>query len=262
MPNVRVHSAFEPLTVSRRTPVFVLTGAGISAESGVRTFRDAGGFWHSYRFEDVASPEAWAKDPALVWKFYSERRGQLTGIEPNSAHRALAELERQLDDAFFLCTQNVDPLHELAGSQRLLHMHGELVKSRCERGHAPPFDDRVPPRHGDRSRTRVVSRLSLSLTDEPRQAGNAPFTRRMSCSTCGRGRYPVLRMAQANGIRAATAIDIVEAAYRLDGSESEWLTALLEHAAKDLDTGSGAYAFTGNESAPDFATARRSPSMT
>jgi NAD-dependent deacetylase len=141
MPNVRVHSAFEPLTVSRGTPVFVLTGAGISAESGVRTFRDAGGLWHSYRFEDVASPEAWAKDPALVWNFYSERRGQLTGIEPNGAHRALAELERQLDDAFFLCTQNVDSLHELAGSQRLLHMHGELAKSRCERGHAPPFDD-------------------------------------------------------------------------------------------------------------------------
>lgn len=141
MPNVRIHSVFEPLTVSRHTPVFVLTGAGISAESGVRTFRDAGGLWHSYRFEEVASPEAWAKDPALVWKFYSERRGQLVGIEPNDAHRALAELERQLGDAFFLCTQNVDSLHELAGSQRLLHMHGELVKSRCERGHAPPFDD-------------------------------------------------------------------------------------------------------------------------
>ena len=141
MPSVRAHFAFEPLTVSRRTSVFVLTGAGISAESGVRTFRDAGGLWHSYRFEDVASPEAWAKDPALVWKFYSERRDQLTGIEPNDAHRALAELERQLDDAFFLCTQNVDSLHELAGSRRLLHMHGELVKSRCERGHAPPFDD-------------------------------------------------------------------------------------------------------------------------
>lgn len=141
MPNARIHSAFEPLTVSRRTPVFVLTGAGISAESGVRTFRDAGGLWHSYRFQDVASPQAWAKDPALVWRFYSERRGQLMGIEPNAAHRALAELERQLDDAFFLCTQNVDSLHELAGSQRLLHMHGELAKSRCERDHAPPFAD-------------------------------------------------------------------------------------------------------------------------
>ena len=141
MPDVRAHSAFEPLTVSRRSPVFVLTGAGISAESGVRTFRDAGGLWHSYRFEEVASPEAWAKDPALVWKFYSERRARLSGIQPNAAHRALAELESQLDDAFFLCTQNVDSLHELAGSQRLLHMHGELMKSRCERGHAPPFDD-------------------------------------------------------------------------------------------------------------------------
>jgi len=141
MPDVRAHSAFEPLLVSRRTPVFVLTGAGISAESGVRTFRDAGGLWHSYRFEDVASPAAWAKDPGLVWKFYSERRAQLTGIQPNRAHRALAELEQQLDGAFFLCTQNVDSLHELAGSRRLIHMHGELVKSRCEHGHAPPFED-------------------------------------------------------------------------------------------------------------------------
>jgi len=116
MPDVRAHSAFEPLTVSRRSPVFVLTGAGISAESGVRTFRDAGGLWQSYRFEDVASPEAWARDPALVWKFYSERRGQLSGIQPNAAHLALAELERQLDDAFFLCTQNVESLYELEGS--------------------------------------------------------------------------------------------------------------------------------------------------
>src|SRR6201995_2269940 len=119
MTDVRVHSEFAPLTVSRRTPVFVLTGAGISAESGVRTFRDAGGLWHSYRFEEVASPRAGAQDPALVWKFYSERRGQLTGIQPNAAHRALADLERQLGEAFFLCTQNVDSLHELAGSQRL-----------------------------------------------------------------------------------------------------------------------------------------------
>jgi NAD-dependent deacetylase len=141
VPDVRAHTAFEPLTVSHVTPVFVLTGAGISAESGVRTFRDAGGLWQRYRFEEVASPEAWAKDPALVWKFYSERREQLTGIEPNAAHRALAELERRIGDALFLCTQNVDPLHELAGSRRVLHMHGELMKSRCERGHAPPFED-------------------------------------------------------------------------------------------------------------------------
>lgn len=143
MSHVRAHSDFEPLPVSERAPVFVLTGAGISAESGVPTFRDAGGLWRSYRFEEVASPEAWAKDPALVWKFYSDRRGQLSGLKPNAAHRALAELERQLGDALFLCTQNVDPLHELAGSRRLLHIHGELMKSRCERGHAPPFDDQA-----------------------------------------------------------------------------------------------------------------------
>lgn len=121
--------------------VFVLTGAGISAESGIPTFRDANGLWEGWRFEEVASPEAWARDPHLVWKFYSMRRAGALPCKPNPAHRALAELEAELGDRFFLCTQNVDDLHEQGGSRRLVHMHGELFQSRCDRCTLPPFED-------------------------------------------------------------------------------------------------------------------------
>src|SRR5271167_1297569 len=99
--------------------LFVLTGAGISAESGLPTFRGVNGLWRGYRVEDVATPEAFAADPALVWQFYSERRLRHATVEPNSAQVALAELERTLGDHFLLCTQNVDSLHEQAGSRRV-----------------------------------------------------------------------------------------------------------------------------------------------
>ena len=132
-----------PLRISRSSRVFVLTGAGISAESGIRTFRDAGGLWEQYRFEEVASPEGWATHPEVVWRFYAQRRAQAVTCEPNVAHRALASLERALGDRLYLCTQNVDDLHEKAGSQRVHHMHGELMKSRCESCARPPFEDRV-----------------------------------------------------------------------------------------------------------------------
>ncbi len=121
--------------------VFVLTGAGISAESGVPTFRDANGLWEGHRIEDVASPEAWHRDPQMVWHFYSMRRKGAASREPNPAHLALAALERKIGDRFFLCTQNVDDLHERAGSTCLVHMHGELFKSRCEMCDKP-FADR------------------------------------------------------------------------------------------------------------------------
>jgi len=132
---------FAPLDARGR--VFVLTGAGISAESGIRTFRDANGLWEEHRMEDVASPEGWARDAELVWRFYSERRKQAKTCAPNAAHRALAELEAALGERLFVCTQNVDPLHEKAGSRRVVHMHGELFKSRCEqpRCSTPPRDD-------------------------------------------------------------------------------------------------------------------------
>lgn len=123
--------------------VFVLTGAGVSAESGIPTFRGSGGVWEGYRFEEVASPLAWARDPQTVWRFYSWRREVARGAKPNPAHFALAGPESRLSDRFFLCTQNVDSLHEQAGSKRLLHMHGQLFRSRCERSACkhPPFAD-------------------------------------------------------------------------------------------------------------------------
>ncbi len=129
------------ITIGPNDRVFVLTGAGISAESGVRTFRDSNGLWEQYRFEEVASPEGWTRDAALVWRFYSQRRAQVKSVKPNAAHVALAELEKKIADRLFLCTQNVDPLHERSGSKRVVHMHGELMKSRCERCDRPPFDD-------------------------------------------------------------------------------------------------------------------------
>jgi len=120
------------ITISPTDRVFVLTGAGISAESGLPTFRASDGLWAGHRVEDVCTPEALEADPWLVWKFYSERRSQGAKAQPNAAHIALAELESKLADRFFLCTQNVDDLHERAGSRRMVHMHGELAKSRCE----------------------------------------------------------------------------------------------------------------------------------
>jgi NAD-dependent deacetylase len=113
--------------------LFVLTGAGISAESGLATFRGSGGLWNGHRVEDVATPEAWQADPGLVWGFYSERRRDALAAQPNAAHKALSEIERRLGDRFYLCTQNVDDLHERAGSRRVHHMHGSLFQSRCTR---------------------------------------------------------------------------------------------------------------------------------
>jgi NAD-dependent deacetylase len=111
-----------------RLRVVVFTGAGVSAESGVRTFRDGDGLWENHRMEDVATPEAWDRDPELVLRFYNERRRQLDTVEPNAAHRAIAALE-QLHEVEVV-TQNVDDLHERAGSTRVLHLHGELRKAR------------------------------------------------------------------------------------------------------------------------------------
>ena len=120
------------ISIAATNHVFVLTGAGVSAESGLPTFRASDGLWAGHRIEDVCTPEALHRNPALVWEFYSARRESAQQAEPNLAHIALAQLEARLGDRFFLCTQNVDDLHERAGSQRLVHMHGELAKSRCE----------------------------------------------------------------------------------------------------------------------------------
>lgn len=129
------------IRISQNDNLFVLTGAGVSAESGIPTFRGVGGLWRNYRIEEVASPHAWTRDPVLVWEFYSMRRRVAAEARPNPAHVALAELERKLGPRLFLCTQNVDNLHEQAGSQLVRHMHGELFKSRCDRCTRAPFAD-------------------------------------------------------------------------------------------------------------------------
>jgi NAD-dependent deacetylase len=111
--------------------IVALTGAGISAESGIQTFRDADGLWHNHKIEDVATPEAWRRNPELVLEFYNQRRRQLLTVEPNAGHRALVELEKQFDVR--IITQNVDDLHERAGSTQVLHLHGELRKVRSDK---------------------------------------------------------------------------------------------------------------------------------
>ena len=111
--------------------IVILTGAGISAESGLATFRGPEGLWEGHRVEDVATPEAYVRDPALVHRFYDARRENLSRVEPNAAHHALARLEQEWGGSFLLVTQNVDDLHERAGSERLVHMHGEHLKGLC-----------------------------------------------------------------------------------------------------------------------------------
>ncbi len=115
-------------------PIVILTGAGISAESGISTFRGSSGLWENHRIEDVASPEGFARNPELVQRFYNGRRNQLTleNIQPNAAHKALAKLEQEWPEPVLIVTQNIDPLHERGGSKNVLHMHGELLKSRCQ----------------------------------------------------------------------------------------------------------------------------------
>ena len=119
---------------TKETKVVILTGAGISAESGIRTFRASDGLWEEHRIEDVATPMGWERNPQLVWDFYQARRNQLFEVEPNPGHTALTTLEDHLDD-MLLVTQNVDNLHERAGSKNLIHIHGELEKLRCEECH-------------------------------------------------------------------------------------------------------------------------------
>jgi NAD-dependent deacetylase len=111
--------------------IVILTGAGISAESGLATFRGPDGLWEGHRVEDVATPEAFRRDPALVQAFYDARREKLTSVQPNAAHRALARLDSEWPGELLIVTQNVDDLHERAGARRLLHMHGELKSAWC-----------------------------------------------------------------------------------------------------------------------------------
>lgn len=124
-----------------KSKIVVLSGAGISAESGIKTFRDVDGLWENHRIEDVATPEAWHKNPALVLEFYNQRRKQLLSVQPNQAHFGLKELERDFD--VHIITQNVDDLHERAGSSKVLHLHGSLL-SKCsslDKSYATPVSE-------------------------------------------------------------------------------------------------------------------------
>lgn len=123
--------------------IVILTGAGLSAESGLATFRDKDGIWSKYDLTEVATPEAFAADPVRVHEFYNQRRRGLQGVVPNAAHLALARLEREHRGKVTVITQNIDALHEAAGTQRLIHMHGELLKALCARCEArhPWHDD-------------------------------------------------------------------------------------------------------------------------
>ncbi|WP_434390043.1 NAD-dependent deacylase [Melittangium boletus] len=131
------------LHLDDNTRLLVLTGAGVSAESGIRTFRGADGLWEDQPVEKVATPEGFAADPRLVWRFYSERRAAAGACEPNAGHRALAEWERRLGERFLLATQNIDGLHQRAGSQRVVELHGSLFRTRCAHCTRKPFEDRT-----------------------------------------------------------------------------------------------------------------------
>ncbi len=126
--------------------IVILTGAGISAESGLATFRGPDGLWEGHRVEDVCTPQALAADPELVHRFYDDRRAALATVEPNAAHRALARLDVEWPGSLLIVTQNVDDLHERAGAKRLIHMHGELRSALCaacdDQG---PWEGRLPP---------------------------------------------------------------------------------------------------------------------
>jgi NAD-dependent deacetylase len=128
-----MQQAAELLRAANR--VVVLTGAGVSAESGVPTFRDANGLWEGHAIEDVATPDGFRRNPDLVWEFYNQRRAQLASVRPNAGHVALAQLEERMTDGFTLITQNVDGLHGQAGSQRVLEIHGNIRRTRCLQCH-------------------------------------------------------------------------------------------------------------------------------
>ncbi|MCW3835124.1 NAD-dependent deacylase [Sphingomonas canadensis] len=127
--------------------IVILTGAGISAESGIATFRGPGGLWEGHRVEDVCTPQALARDPELVHRFYDARRAKLAEVSPNPAHAAIARLDSAWPGELLVVTQNVDDLHDRAGTRRLLHMHGELKSALCAAcGHREAWEDSLPPR--------------------------------------------------------------------------------------------------------------------
>jgi NAD-dependent deacetylase len=145
--------------------VVVLTGAGISAESGLKTFRDSDGLWNGYNIEDVATPRAWRKDPRLVLDFYNLRRADVAKAEPNAAHFGLAELEK--DFKVTIITQNIDDLHERGGSTNVIHLHGEIFKMHSEKNHRRLYDIRGDINVGDKAEDGAQLRPAIVWFEEP-----------------------------------------------------------------------------------------------
>lgn len=143
----------------------VLTGAGISAESGLRTFRDSDGLWEGYDVHEVATPRAWRKNPQLVLDFYNMRRQDVAKAEPNAAHKTIASLERDFE--VYIITQNVDDLHERAGSTRVLHLHGEIFKMRSERNEELVYEIRGDIKLGDIADDKAQLRPHIVWFEEP-----------------------------------------------------------------------------------------------
>jgi NAD-dependent deacetylase len=145
--------------------IVVLTGAGISAESGLKTFRDGDGLWNGYNVYDVATPGAWRKDPELVLNFYNDRRRDVAAAKPNAAHIGLAELEKDFDVT--IVTQNIDDLHERAGSTRIINLHGEIFKMRSERDEELIYEIRTDIKIGDRASDGAQLRPFIVWFEEP-----------------------------------------------------------------------------------------------
>lgn len=143
----------------------VLTGAGVSAESGLKTFRDGDGLWEGYNIEDVATPRAWRKNPRVVLDFYNYRRKNVLDAQPNAAHIGLAELEKSFEVT--IITQNIDDLHERAGSTNVLHLHGEIFKMRSERDHELVYEIRGDIKIGDKAEDGQQLRPNIVWFEEP-----------------------------------------------------------------------------------------------
>jgi NAD-dependent deacetylase len=199
----------------------VLTGAGVSAESGVPTFRGVDGLWEGHRFEDVATPEAFARDPVLVQRFYNLRRAALANVRPNAAHHALAELAARWEDDFLLVTQNVDDLHDRAEAEappapgfELIHMHGELLKGRCTRsgvvsdwtGDMAP-DEPSPDHPEGRMRPHIVWFGEMPLSMNRIEAALARCDLFVSIGTAG-AVYPAAGFVQLAKMAGARTVEI------------------------------------------------------
>lgn len=151
--------------MSEKKKIVVLTGAGISAESGLKTFRDSDGLWEGYDVTEVATPRAWWKNPQLVLDFYNMRRRNVADAKPNAAHFGLAELEKKFDVT--IITQNIDDLHERAGSTNVLHLHGEIFKMRSERNENLVYDIRDDMKLGDNAEDGAQLRPAIVWFEEP-----------------------------------------------------------------------------------------------